>query len=75
MALEWLVLGRAARGEEVVSGYISDSWHVKRDGHLIWADGFRVSDEVFTQLTERHCSPTGRLLERLCISDLVLMRG
>ena len=50
MALEWLVLGRAARGEEVVSGYISDSWHVKRDGHLIWADGFRVSDEVFTQL-------------------------
>jgi urease accessory protein len=50
MALEWLVLGRAARGEEVVSGSISDSWHVKRDGHLIWADGFRVSDEVFAQL-------------------------
>ena len=50
IALEWLVLGRAARGEEVVSGHISDSWRVKRDGHLIWADGFRVSDEVFAQL-------------------------
>jgi len=50
IALEWLVLGRAARGEEVVSGHISDSWRIKRDGHLIWADGFRVSDEVFAQL-------------------------
>jgi len=50
IALEWLVFGRAARGEEVVSGHISDSWHIKRDGHLIWADGFRVSDEVFAQL-------------------------
>jgi urease accessory protein len=50
IALEWLVLGRAARGEEVVSGYISDSWRIKMDGHLIWADGFRVSDEVFPQL-------------------------
>jgi urease accessory protein len=50
IALEWLVFGRAARGEEVVSGHISDSWHIKRDGRLIWADGFRVSDEVFAQL-------------------------
>jgi urease accessory protein len=50
IALEWLVLGRAARGEEVVTGHISDSWRVKMDGHLIWADSFRVSDEVFAQL-------------------------
>src|SRR5246127_5596609 len=50
IALEWLVLGRAARGEEVVSGHISDSWRIKRDGHLIWADGFRASDEVFAPL-------------------------
>jgi len=50
MALEWLVFGRAARGEEVVGGHISDSWHIKRDGRLIWADSFRVSDEVFAQL-------------------------
>ena len=53
MALEWLVLGRAAHGEEVVGGHISDSWRIKRDGHLIWADGFRVSDEVFAQLHRR----------------------
>lgn len=50
MALEWLVLGRAARGEEVVSGYIADTWRVRRDGRLIWADGFIVADEVFAEL-------------------------
>jgi urease accessory protein len=50
IALEWLVLGRAARGEEVVSGHISENWRIKRDGNLIWADGFRVSDEVFAEL-------------------------
>jgi urease accessory protein len=53
MALEWLVLGRAAHGEEVVSGHIADSWRIKRDDQLIWADGFRVSDEVFAQLHRR----------------------
>jgi urease accessory protein len=50
IALEWLVLGRAASGEEVVSGYILDSWRIRMDGHLIWADGFLVADEAFAQL-------------------------
>lgn len=50
IALEWLVLGRAASGEEVDSGYILDSWRIRIDGHLVWADGFRVSDEAFAQL-------------------------
>jgi urease accessory protein len=53
LALEWLVLGRAARGEEVVGGHISDSWRVKRDDRLIWADSFRVTDGVFPQLRRR----------------------
>jgi len=38
LALEWLVLGRAALGEEVVGGHISDSWRVKKDGRLIWTE-------------------------------------
>jgi urease accessory protein len=50
LALEWLVLGRAAHGEEVVGGHISDSWRVKKDDRLIWADSFRVTDGVFPQL-------------------------
>jgi len=50
LGLEWLVLGRAAHGEELAGGYISDSWSVKKDGRLIWADAFRVTDQVFLQL-------------------------
>lgn len=50
LALEWLVLGRVAYGEKVVGGHISDSWRVRKDGRLIWADSFRVSDDVFPQL-------------------------
>jgi urease accessory protein len=53
LALEWLVLGRAAHGEEVVGGHITDSWRVKKDGRLIWADSFRVTDGVFPQLRRR----------------------
>jgi urease accessory protein len=47
LALEWLVLGRTAHGEEMVGGHISDGWRVKKDGRLIWADTFRLTDEVF----------------------------
>jgi urease accessory protein len=50
LALEWLVLGRAAHGEEMTGGHISDGWRVKKDGRLIWADGFRITDEMFSHL-------------------------
>jgi len=53
LALEWLVLGRAACGEEIVRGHISDGWQVKIDGRLIWADRFRVTDEVFPRTRSR----------------------
>jgi urease accessory protein len=50
LALEWLVLGRAAHGEKMTGGHIADSWRVKKDGRLIWADSFRATDEVFPHL-------------------------
>ena len=53
LALEWLVLGRAAHGEVVVGGNIADSWRVKKDGRLIWADSFRISDEIFPHLNRK----------------------
>ena len=53
LALEWLVLGRAAHGEKMDGGRISDSWRVKKDGRLIWADSFRVTDEVFPRLSRK----------------------
>jgi urease accessory protein len=53
LALEWLVLGRAAHGEKMVGGHIIDSWRVKRDGRLIWADCFRVTDAIFPHLRRK----------------------
>jgi urease accessory protein len=47
LGLEWLVLGRAAHGEEMVGGHITESWRIKKDGRLIWADSFRVTDKMF----------------------------
>jgi urease accessory protein len=50
LALEWLVLGRAAHGENMVGGQITDTWRVKKDGRLVWADSFRVKDDIFPHL-------------------------
>ena len=50
LALEWLVLGRAAYGEKVVGGHITDTWRVTKDGHLIWADSFRITGDIFSHL-------------------------
>jgi len=66
LALEWLVLGRTAHGEVVVGGNITDSWRVKRDGRLIWADSFRITDEIFPHLNRKallaNCSAIATLI-------------
>jgi urease accessory protein len=66
LALEWLVLGRAAHGEEMVGGHLTDSWRVKKDGRLIWADCFRATDEIFPQLNRKallsNCKAVGTLI-------------
>ena len=53
LALEWLVLGRAAHGEEMVRGQVTETWRVKKDGRLVWADSFRITDECFPHLHRR----------------------
>jgi urease accessory protein len=65
LALEWLVLGRAAHGEVVVGGNITDSWRVKRDGRLIWADSFRITDEILPQLNRRALLANGKAVATL----------
>jgi urease accessory protein len=66
LALEWLVLGRAAHGEKMRAGQITDTWRVKKDGRLIWADSFRVTDEIFPNLSRSallsDCSAVATLL-------------
>ena len=53
LALEWLVLGRAAHGERMLAGSFNDTWLVRKDGRLIWGDTFRLADDVFSHLSEK----------------------
>jgi urease accessory protein len=53
LALEWLVLGRVAHGEKMVGGHISETWRVKKDGRLIWADSLRITDGTFPHLQRK----------------------
>jgi urease accessory protein len=66
LALEWLVLGRAAHGEIVVAGSVLDGWRVKKDGRLIWADNFRINEEIFPRLRQKallsNCSAIATLI-------------
>jgi urease accessory protein len=60
------VLGRAAHGEEMIGGDLRDSWRVKKDDRLIWADSFHVADEMFAHLHRKallsNCSAVGTLI-------------
>ena len=66
LALEWLVLGRAAHGEAMVGGHVAESWRVSKDGRLIWADSFRATDEAFPHLHRKallsNCTALGMLV-------------
>ncbi|HYT23231.1 MAG TPA: urease accessory protein UreD, partial [Candidatus Polarisedimenticolia bacterium] len=53
LALEWLVLGRAARGEKISAGNIVDSWRVSKNGRLVWADSYRATDDVCPHLSRK----------------------
>ena len=49
LAVEAIVLGRAAMGERVRSVELHDSWRVRRGGRLAFADGLRIDgDSVAT---------------------------
>ena len=46
IAMDWLILGRAASGETVRHGAFRDDWRVYRDGRLVWADAFKLSGDI-----------------------------
>jgi len=66
LAVEWIVLGRSAYGEQMVNGQITDSWRVKKDGRLIWADSFHCVDETYPHLYKKallsHCKAIATLV-------------
>lgn len=44
LAVESLVLGREARGEQLQTGELRETWRVAREGRLVWMDALRVDD-------------------------------
>ena len=46
LAAETVLFGRAARGEQMRHGQLLDSWAVRRDTHLIWADRLRLDGDI-----------------------------
>jgi len=76
LALEWLVIGRAAHGEEVIGGYIADTWRVRKEGRLIWADTFRIGDDIFPHLKQKALLADSKAVATLiyfgpCLEQLV----
>jgi urease accessory protein len=46
LAIEAMVLGRAAMGETVRQASVSDVWRIRRNGRLIFADGVRLEGDA-----------------------------
>jgi len=46
LAVESLVFGRGAMGEEYRHGRVHDSWRIRRDGRLVWVDVLRLDGDV-----------------------------
>ena len=46
LAVETLIFGRAAMGEDVHRGLWHDAWRVRRDGRLVFADAFRANGPI-----------------------------
>jgi urease accessory protein len=50
LAIETLVFGRTAMGEDVTRGACRDAWRVRRDGRLVFAETFLVDGAVASVL-------------------------
>jgi len=70
LALEWLVLGRAAHGEKLSAATITDRWRVMKDGRIVWADSFRITDEIL-----RHLCRKALLADCTAVATLVYFGG
>jgi urease accessory protein len=57
LAGEILVFGRIASGERMASGLVHDAWEVRREGRLIWADRFHLTDDSLGSLHSKTADP------------------
>jgi urease accessory protein len=46
LAVESIVFGRQAMGEELRAGMLQDSWRIRCAGRLVWADSMRLEGDI-----------------------------
>ena len=52
LAVEGLILGRAAMGEALETGSLRDDWSIRVDGTLVFADFFRLEEPISVALAK-----------------------
>ena len=51
LAVESIVFGRTAMGENFDTGLLHDAWRISRGGRLVWADALHLEGDVRSQRT------------------------
>ena len=64
IAVETLVFGRLAMGETRIDARLGDSWRVRRDGKLVFADATRI-DQAGATLDRPACGAGARAVATL----------
>lgn len=59
LAGEMLVFGRTASGERLATGLVRDSWEIRRDGRLAWADSFHMDEDLAAVMASPACLNDG----------------
>jgi len=49
LAVESILFGRHAMGEELRTGALHDAWRIRRAGRLVWADALRLDGDILLQ--------------------------
>ncbi len=65
LMVETMTFGRIASGEVMGEGAIHDSWRIRRDGRLIFADGLRLAGNIADLLAASAVAGGGRAVALL----------
>jgi urease accessory protein len=65
---EAVVLGRTAMGEAMTFGLFADSWRVRREGRLIFADGVRLDGAIAAKLSAPAVTAGGIAMATLLVA-------
>ena len=65
--VESLVFGRLAMGDSIACGFFRDSWRIRRDNKLIFAEDMRIGDAIAATLDRPACGAGARAAATLAM--------